>query len=61
MLFTTTGLIATEIVSLEIIKVILLFLRATVLVSKALFLNNLFEFRKQFSESDRVTFNMLSF
>ena len=41
MLFTTTGLIETEVVSLEIIKVILLFLGATVVVSEALFLNNL--------------------
>ena len=61
MLFTTTGLIETEIVSLEIIKVILLFLRATAVVSEALLVINLFEFRKQFSKSDRVTFNMLSF
>ena len=48
MLFTTTELIETEIVSLENIKVILLFLRATAVVSEALLANNLFEFRKQF-------------
>lgn len=61
MLFTATELIETEIVSLENIKVILLFLRVTAIVSEALLANNLFEFRKQFSESDQVTFNMLSF